>query len=109
MTLTPEQEAILRDLIEERASWIKQAEDQVTRAHPWRGWGMIIDRQTPTRDALSAALTEINELRERQARVDELVEAARECKRLRFATVAMQDTTFARLTRALAPFDEEGT
>ena len=93
MTLTPEQEAILRAMAEDER-W------DVRELHRIVGESSLARARA---DALEAALTEITELRERQARIFAILNDPKRSHI--YARIAAK----AVAAHALAPFDEEGT
>lgn len=94
MTLTPEQEHVER---------VRELARHLAADRPTVRLGAApLSVRERYAEPLDALLTEITELRERDARVGELVESAR-------AVVRLDGGSYWRLTRALAPFDEEGT
>lgn len=94
MTLTPEQEHVER---------VRELARHLAADRPTVRLGAApLSVRERYAEPLDALLTEITELRERDARVGELVESAR-------AVVRLGGGSYWRLTRALAPFDEEGT
>lgn len=93
MTLTPEQEAILRAMVED-ARW------DARELHRIVGESSLASARA---DALEAALTEITELRERQARIFAILNDPKRSHI--YARIAAK----AVAAHALAPFDEEGT